>query len=35
MYIHKECARDSPFDHTATYRKEKVLKADRWGICKF
>lgn len=29
-YIHKECARDSPVDHTATYPLEKVLKADRW-----
>lgn len=29
--IHKECARDSPVDHTATCMC-KVLKADRWAI---
>ena len=27
LYIHKECARDSPVDHTATCMC-KVLKAD-------
>jgi len=26
MY-HKECARDCPYDHTATYLEGKVLKA--------
>lgn len=28
---HKECVRDSPFDHTATCLQSKVLKADAMG----
>ena len=32
MYIHKECARDSPVDHTATYYFGKVLMAENYGI---
>lgn len=30
--IHKECARDSPVDHTATCVYGKVLKAETMGL---
>ena len=29
---YKECVRDKLCDRTATYRKGKVLKLDRWVV---